>query len=225
MSGLFGDALPVQAAPAAPAGPGAPGVSAPALPDAVMAALGRLACAERRNGAPCRCWSNALPCRGPMADARAWLAKGADGPMAWAAGLPHGPLSLGGRGGTGGGEATLAAIVRELVVWSKRRPLSGHTGSTVGLFWPNEVAPIGPRGKRLGIDAVQRRLKAASYAEPSAYRDGSWRLTPAGLDAVDAARAAATGRAEAPAVAPGAGVTLPGGRGGAGTVTGEGEGA
>lgn len=53
------------------------------LPAPVLHALARLACAERREGTPCRC-ENA-PCGTTLADARAWLAGGMRGRIAWKA--------------------------------------------------------------------------------------------------------------------------------------------
>lgn len=51
------------------------------LPTPILHALARLACAERRDGAPCRC-ENA-PCGTALADAQAWHAGGMRGRMAW----------------------------------------------------------------------------------------------------------------------------------------------
>lgn len=53
------------------------------LPAPVLHALARLACAERREGAPCRCED--APCEGAQADVRGWLAARMRGRMAWRA--------------------------------------------------------------------------------------------------------------------------------------------
>lgn len=79
-------------------------------------------------------------------------------------------------------EATLVAIVANVAATGTR-----------WLVWPADVAPRGCYGRLVTIDTVQRHLRRSGYAVPA--RDGWMELTPAGLAAVDALRAARGGAA------------------------------
>lgn len=79
-------------------------------------------------------------------------------------------------------DTTLAAIVAKVAATGTR-----------WLVWPADVAPRGCYGRPVTIDTVQRHLRRSGYAVPA--RDGWMELTPAGLAAVEAARAARGGAA------------------------------
>lgn len=75
-------------------------------------------------------------------------------------------------------DATLAAVVANVAATGTR-----------WLFRPADVAPVRRHtGARVRPDTVARHMRAAGYAVPA--RGGWLELTPAGLDAVEAARAA-----------------------------------
>lgn len=83
-------------------------------------------------------------------------------------------------------DATLAAIVRELA-WQ----------DATELFWVSNLrrmrAPGNLFARPLTVETIQRHLRRAGYAvatrEHVDGERGIWRLTPAGLAAVEAARA------------------------------------
>lgn len=82
------------------------------------------------------------------------------------------------------GDTTVAAIVARLAE-------TGHDAVNAA-FSPYGLGVCRPNGSLVDAQAVQYRLRRAGYAvfEARNRTRGIWRLTPAGLDAVDAARAA-----------------------------------